>query len=599
MSSTTDPEALKAQVAALEAQLEAQRGRLEGIQEIGRALGSTLNLDRLLVLIMDKITELMHAERSTLFIIDEENRQLWSKIAQGETSREIRIDLGEGIAGWVAQSGQSINIKDAYKDSRFNQDVDKKTGFRTRSMLCVPIRKTIGVVQVLNSASGYFTVEDEALLSALGAQAAVSLENSKLYLSVVDKNIALMHAKEQLQARVNEIDLLFHLEQEMNRQFGLDAFIQTLLEQTRAAIPSGAAALLLRAQKGWKLYMHVDGVSRTPIPVDRGERGRIGTVADTGREVIDNDVEAGGWLPPLEQALGGQRARNAMCAPLLVDDERLGALCLVNRVPGARIGYSEGDMKMLTLVAGRAEAATVIERRRSQELNANRLAAIGHALSGVLHDLKTPMTIIGGYAQLMVDIEDPKERATFAESITRQLQGLKRMTGEILSFARGDSNLLIRKVFLHTFLPQIQEGLEQELKGRHIELRMDLQYRDAIRMDIGKMERVIFNLARNAHQAMPDGGSFTITTRLEEADAEPPVVVFEFADDGPGIPDAIVDSVFESFVTMGKKGGTGLGLAIVKKVVDLHGGSVEFETQPGVGTTFRLRLPRNMESDRA
>src|SRR5690606_4952828 len=109
--------------------------------------------------------------------------EIWSKVLQGARMKELRLKIGEGIAGWVAKTGKSVNIKDAYRDQRFNQNVDNETGFQTRSCLCQPIRnherKIIGVVQVLNKHEGYFTVEDENLLSAISSQVAVSIENSK------------------------------------------------------------------------------------------------------------------------------------------------------------------------------------------------------------------------------------------------------------------------------------------------------------------------------------------------------------------------------------------------------------------------------------
>ena len=113
----------------------------------------------------------MTAERSTLYLLDEDRGELWAKVAQGEDDREIRFPVGAGLAGWVAKTGQSINIKDAYQDPRFNNYVDERTGYRTHSIICQPIRnqrrKIIGVVQVLNKQKGYFTIADEQLLSAL------------------------------------------------------------------------------------------------------------------------------------------------------------------------------------------------------------------------------------------------------------------------------------------------------------------------------------------------------------------------------------------------------------------------------------------------
>lgn len=157
--------------------------RLEGLLDVGVEIASELDLDRLLEKIMSCVTTVMNAERSSLFIIDPDTNELWSKIAQG--AEEIRFPVGTGIAGTVAQSGETINIADAYDDPRFNPEFDRKSGFRTRSILCIPMRnrmgEIIGVVQVLNKRDGAFTEDDEELLAALAAQAAVAWDNAQLY----------------------------------------------------------------------------------------------------------------------------------------------------------------------------------------------------------------------------------------------------------------------------------------------------------------------------------------------------------------------------------------------------------------------------------
>src|ERR1043166_690594 len=101
-------------------------------------LSRELDLTRLLQLIMDKASRLLTAHRSSLFVVDEERQELWSKIAQGLEVREIRVPIGQGIAGSVAATGETVNIPEAYEDPRFNQDVDRRTGYRTRSILCAP-----------------------------------------------------------------------------------------------------------------------------------------------------------------------------------------------------------------------------------------------------------------------------------------------------------------------------------------------------------------------------------------------------------------------------------------------------------------------------
>ncbi len=144
-----------------------------------------MKLEMLLQSIMDKVTFVMNADRSTLFLIDENTNELWSKVAQGEGLKEIRFPIGVGIAGYVAESGDTLNIKDAYSDERFNKEIDKKTGYITKTILCMPIKnttgKTIGVTQVLNKKKGTFQKSDENLLSAFSSLAAISIENSLIY----------------------------------------------------------------------------------------------------------------------------------------------------------------------------------------------------------------------------------------------------------------------------------------------------------------------------------------------------------------------------------------------------------------------------------
>ena len=121
-------------------QLERERQKNRSILLITRAVGSTLALDDLLNLLVSKFTELMEADRSTLYLLDEDKQELWTKVLEGDGMKEIRLAPGQGIAGHVAQSGEVVRTEDAYDDPRFNQEVDQVSGYRTRSILCVPMR---------------------------------------------------------------------------------------------------------------------------------------------------------------------------------------------------------------------------------------------------------------------------------------------------------------------------------------------------------------------------------------------------------------------------------------------------------------------------
>ena len=147
-----------------------------------------IKLSSLLQRVMSEATRMLNAERSTLFLNDEKSNELWSEVGQGLESMQIRLPNHLGIAGAVFTSGMSINIPYAYADLRFNPAFDKKTGFFTRSVLCVPIvnkeGKTIGVTQVLNRRGGPFTGDDESRLRAFTAQISIALENAKLFADV-------------------------------------------------------------------------------------------------------------------------------------------------------------------------------------------------------------------------------------------------------------------------------------------------------------------------------------------------------------------------------------------------------------------------------
>ncbi|MCK5590504.1 MAG: GAF domain-containing sensor histidine kinase, partial [Candidatus Pacebacteria bacterium] len=127
---------------------------------------------------------LTDADRGTLYLVTKEKNELWSKIAMGSESKEIKLKMGEGIAGWVAEKGETLNIEDAQVDERFNVAFDISSGYKTKSILCFPIKnkneEVVGVLQLLNSSNEVFRKEDENILNALSTHAALALQNADL-----------------------------------------------------------------------------------------------------------------------------------------------------------------------------------------------------------------------------------------------------------------------------------------------------------------------------------------------------------------------------------------------------------------------------------
>ncbi len=156
-----------------------------------QTLGQSLDLEATLQIVMEQARILMQADRSTLFLYRKEMGELWTKVAaaDGQTMIEIRIPANRGIVGYVASTGEALNIPDAYKDPRFDPTTDKKTGYVTRNILCLPVfnsaNELIGVTQLINKHQGSFTTSDEEFMRAFNIQAGIALENARLFENVL------------------------------------------------------------------------------------------------------------------------------------------------------------------------------------------------------------------------------------------------------------------------------------------------------------------------------------------------------------------------------------------------------------------------------
>lgn len=155
------------------------------LSRFGRLVAAESRLDALLTIIAEEVRHILAADRCSVFLVDQYKGELWTKVAIGMEEKILRIPLGQGIAGFVAKTGSAVNIRDAYRDTRFTQDLDRITGYQTRSVLAVPLKgrdgKAVGVFEVLNKGKGAFTDEDEGLLRILATMAASFIENATLY----------------------------------------------------------------------------------------------------------------------------------------------------------------------------------------------------------------------------------------------------------------------------------------------------------------------------------------------------------------------------------------------------------------------------------
>jgi putative nucleotidyltransferase with HDIG domain len=186
----------------------AGRRDFDVLLDVTRRLMTVTDLDALLRLIADATVTMVGSERATIYIVDQDRQEFWSRVATGTGVGEIRFPIGVGIAGTVAQTGATISIPDAYADPRFNPESDKRTGFHTRNLLTLAMTghdgRVIGVFQAINKKVGEFSVDDEATLGSLASSAAVAVENAqlvtaqkRLWLSLIETLATTIDARDQ------------------------------------------------------------------------------------------------------------------------------------------------------------------------------------------------------------------------------------------------------------------------------------------------------------------------------------------------------------------------------------------------------------------
>lgn len=572
-------------ISELEMQLNKKSVEMKSILQIGRALSSELRIERLLMLVILEVNKLMDTERGTFYIVDNEKGELWSKVAQDAEILEIRLNIGVGIAGHVAKTGEVINIPDAYKDDRFNAAIDKKTGFRTRSILCMPIfeasidaekeKNIIGVLQILNKRSGVFEEDDEELLASMASQIAIAINNSNLY--------------SRLEKKVNELDLLFDIERELTKAYDLNELLNILIKKITDTISVEAALITLRDPKtneySERVVRNIDPKKANNVHFS-GNTGIVGKVVQSGEIYFTNDVDNDPLFNKGFAKKIGIDIKHLACVPLKINDDVIGILEVFNKSKENDY-FSSADMRLLASLSGQISRAIETVQLKEEKIKADRLSSIGNMMSTIVHDLRTPMNNIYGFVDLLQEEEDAETRKEYSDIIIQQIKFLTNMTTDVLDFAKGKSSVLPVKCAVNKIIDEFQKFFEGDVKKKGYEFETACNTASMIYVDPEKTLRIFMNIMKNALEAMEPGGKFSLVANKEKDD-----VVFLLSDTGAGIPDEIKQTLFDSFVTSGKKGGTGLGLAIVKKLIEEQKGRIEVESEINKGTTFKIYFPR-------
>jgi signal transduction histidine kinase len=553
---------------------------LYSIQKIGQALSSTLNLDSLLNLIMKEITKLMDADRSTLYLVDKQRKEIWSKIALKAEVKEIRQKFGVGISGYVAQAGEKINIPDAYKDSRFDPSTDKRTGYHTRSILCIPVwepisddnsRQILGVIQVLNKKEGPFTEVDEGILEAIASEVAIAISNAQLY--------------EQLEKKYKEMDLLYEYEQKLTGEYNLQEILKEFLISIINYFKGNRVGLIYPADDQIH-FLHLNEQKITQhLTLTAEVQGKFHSIQNSNQSEVINNQDA---ILKMIQATLKAEFHYLKFIPIEFDVEKADFALLLLKDSPEREGFREdSDLQITDIIAQKIIRALELNMLRNKLLSQERLSTVGQMMSTIVHDLRGPVNNINGFLDLLSEEENtPEEREEFTQIMRSEIQSVTNMTTEILDFAKGKTSILPRKCTVKDIIKRFQPQIEQLFRNSNVNFTIDNFSKKKMHIDIEKFTRVLYNIAKNAKEAMEKRGNFFL--KIFDAKDQ---VIFEMTDDGPGIPEEIRGRLFESFVTSGKESGTGLGLAIVRKIIEEHHGEIDLKSEVGKGTSFFIKIP--------
>ena len=311
-------------------------------------------LDDLLETFTLKIGQILQAERTTIFVVDEDRRELWSKVAQGsdedsdEGSLEIRVPLDKGIAGYVATTGEGVNIPDVYADARFNAATDRQTGYRTRNMLCMPVMssgdRVVAVAQLLNKlghGTQPFSSEDEERFAEFAPSIGILLESCQsFYLAARNqKGVAAL------------LKAISSMEQSLN----LNVTLQSVMAAARGLMQADRSTLWLLDERHGELWSQVQSADGNTLIDLRmpATKGIVGHVAQTGETLNILDAYSDARFDVSADQKTGYRTRTILCMPVFNSSGKLiGVSQLINKQQGQFTTLDESFMRAFNTQAG-------------------------------------------------------------------------------------------------------------------------------------------------------------------------------------------------------------------------------------------------------
>jgi signal transduction histidine kinase len=565
-------------------ELKIRYERLNALYQVTQVIHSTLDSQKALELVLGEAIRLMRASSGSAVLINPTTGFLEILAAKGlpRKAAALKLRVGEGITGWVARTGKAARVGNVQTDPRY-----VKIREEVCSELAVPLEvngEIRGVINVDSERADAFHETDQELLESLAVEAARVIQNTWLY--------------EQIRLKAGLFESLASVSQTINSTLNLDDALNVITRETCELMRVKMCSLLLLDQSGEWLDVRSSfgaGAAYAAKPRLSAEESLVGVVVRRKKPMQVPNVQVSSLYQNVEVARK-EGLFALLSVPLIFAGEAIGALGVYTGEP---YSFSNEEIRILSALA--ELSAIAIEKARlyerlvdvEEQLRQNeKLSALGLLAAEVAHEIRNPLTVMKMLYHSL-DLKFPKgdPRGRDAEIMGEKIDHLNKIVERILDFARG-TEPVFWPVNLNELVEELGLLVRHKLKNQNVVFTQKLDPElPLVSGEATQLEQAFLNLILNATEAMPDGGTLTVTSRSVAADGDRTQVLVEFKDTGEGMSDEQRGKAFTSVLSTTKRKGTGLGLAIVGRVVETHGGEIKIKSRVGQGTTISVLLP--------
>lgn len=552
------------------------------LYRISSLVGRTEDPRLALRTILAEIIAGLHASSGSIALLNPDTGKLEIEVQQGlpPDTNDVALRLGQGITGWVAFHNKAQLVPDVAAEPRY---ISLRP--EVKSEMAAPMEEngqTLGVINVDSDEVNGFDEADLQLLVLCTHEASAVM--------------ARLWQLRQLRGKARQLETLITIGQSLVTKLEEHELFDTITRDAAHIMQSRACALYLYEETRDTVRV-VSFSSGTPVAMPKEELPLaaclLSSVIHTRRHVDYPNIQSAEFHD-LADLPRDPTLRTYLAAPLIYENEILGVLAVFTD----HVHRFNNDEKRL-LAALTSLGAVAIQNSRlysrvfqsEESLRKNeQLTTLGLLAAEIAHEIRNPLTVIKLlYGYLGLDFPEGDQRRTDVRVISEKLDQLEAIVTRVLTFAKAPSSLHSRWPIVDVIEDTIVL-IRLKLAQSKIHLRFEPPPRSMV-VDVhkGQLQQVLLNLLINSTQAMPDGGDIAIVTSTEDRGTQR-VALIDIRDSGRGIPDALRDRIFDSFLS-GRPDGTGLGLAIAKRILLSHHGDITLLESSPQGTTMRIILP--------